>query len=38
MGSLAERAVHQAVHAVLESDEALAKRVSRKKTPSTSCN
>src|SRR5229473_4889465 len=27
MGSLAERAVHQAVHAVLESDEALAKRV-----------
>src|SRR5437879_13656860 len=27
MGSLAERAVHQAVHAVLESDEQLAKRV-----------
>src|ERR1700682_2524436 len=27
MGSLAERAVHQSVHAVLESDEALAKRV-----------
>ena len=27
MGSLAERAVHQAVHAVLESDEALGKRV-----------
>ena len=27
MGSLAERAVHQAVHSVLESDEALAKRV-----------
>src|SRR5947199_8668541 len=27
MGSLAERSVHQAVHAVLESDEALANRV-----------
>src|SRR6266403_162355 len=27
MGSLAERAVHQSVHAVLESDEQLAKRV-----------
>jgi len=27
MGSLAERAVHQAVHAVLDSDEQLAKRV-----------
>src|ERR671923_79490 len=27
MGSLAERAVHQAVHSVLESDEALGKRV-----------
>src|SRR6202166_2265234 len=27
MGSLAERAVHQAVHSVLDSDEALAKRV-----------
>src|SRR5258708_30712912 len=27
MGSLAERAVHQAVHAVLESDEPLARRV-----------
>ena len=27
MGSLAERAVHQAVHAVLEADEQLAKRV-----------
>src|ERR1700737_1389195 len=27
MGSLAERAVHQAVHSVLESDEQLAKRV-----------
>src|SRR5215467_4027238 len=27
MGSLAERAVHQAVHSVLESDEPLAKRV-----------
>src|SRR5579863_8766214 len=27
MGSLAERAVHQAVHAVLESDEQLANRV-----------
>ncbi|MGB7493576.1 MAG: phosphate signaling complex protein PhoU [Candidatus Acidiferrum sp.] len=27
MGNLAERAVHQAVHAVLESDEELAKRV-----------
>jgi phosphate transport system protein len=27
MGSLAERAVHQAVHAVLETDEQLAKRV-----------
>src|SRR5258708_12756737 len=27
MGSIAERAVHQAVHAVLESDEQLAKRV-----------
>jgi len=27
MGSLSERAVHQAVHAVLESDEPLAKRV-----------
>src|SRR5437879_8781264 len=27
MGSLAERAVHQSVHAVLESDERLAKRV-----------
>src|ERR1700737_3151133 len=27
MGSLAERAVHQAVHAVLDSDEPLAKRV-----------
>src|SRR5258708_12862251 len=27
MGSLAERAVHQSVHAVLESDEPLAKRV-----------
>src|SRR5215469_9803000 len=27
MGSLAERSVHQAVHAVLESEEALAKRV-----------
>src|SRR5260370_35275984 len=27
MGSLAERSVHQAVHAVLESDEPLAKRV-----------
>ena len=26
MGSLAERAVHQAVHSVLESDEPLAKR------------
>src|SRR5438034_881733 len=27
MGSLAERAVHQSVHAVLETDEQLAKRV-----------
>ncbi len=27
MGSLAERAVHQAVHSVLDSDEQLAKRV-----------
>ena len=27
MGSLAERSVHQAVHAVLETDEQLAKRV-----------
>jgi phosphate transport system protein len=27
MGSLAERAVHQSVHAVLDSDEQLAKRV-----------
>src|SRR5437762_14151610 len=27
MGSLAERAVHQAVHSVLEPDEPLAKRV-----------
>src|SRR6202521_6105971 len=27
MGSLAERSVHQAVHAVLDSDEQLAKRV-----------
>jgi hypothetical protein len=27
MGSLAERAVHQSVHAVLEADEQLAKRV-----------
>src|SRR5580692_3278816 len=27
MGSLAERAVHQAVHAVLEADEQLARRV-----------
>ena len=27
MGSLAERAVHQGVHAVLDSDEQLAKRV-----------
>src|SRR6266851_2706274 len=27
MGSLAERAVHQSVHAVLESDEQLANRV-----------
>src|SRR5574337_1681155 len=27
MGSLAERAVHQSVHAVLDSDEALAKQV-----------
>src|SRR6202790_5724454 len=27
MGSLAERAVHQSVHSVLDSDEALAKRV-----------
>src|ERR1051326_3084067 len=27
MGSLAERAVHQAVHAVLDSDEQLSKRV-----------
>ena len=27
MGSLAERAVHQAVHAVLDTDEQLAKRV-----------
>ncbi len=27
MGSLAERAVHQTVHAVLESNEQLAKRV-----------
>ena len=27
MGSLAERAVHQAVHSVLDSDEALARRV-----------
>src|SRR5438874_125201 len=27
MGSLAERSVHQAVHAVLESDEAMANRV-----------
>src|SRR5260370_8278373 len=27
MGSLAERSVHQAVHAVLESDEQLANRV-----------
>ena len=27
MGSLAERAVHQAVHGVLDSDEQLAKRV-----------
>ena len=27
MGSLAERSVHQAVHAVLESDDALANRV-----------
>ena len=27
MGGLAERAVHQSVHAVLDSDEALAKRV-----------
>src|SRR5579863_5218558 len=27
MGSLAERAVHQAVHSVLETDEQLAKRV-----------
>ena len=26
MGSLAERAVHQAVHSVLDSDEQLAKR------------
>src|SRR5215831_11410125 len=27
MGSLAERSVHQAVHAVLDSDEELARRV-----------
>ena len=27
MGSLAERAVHQSVHSVLDSDEQLAKRV-----------
>ena len=39
MGSLAERAVHQAVHAVLDSDEQLARSVFwTKKTPSTNCN
>jgi len=38
MGSLAERAVHQSVHAVLESDEQLANAFWTKKMPSTSCN
>src|SRR5438067_13509591 len=33
MGSLAEHSVHQAVHAVLESDEALANRVLEEEDP-----
>ena len=32
MGSLAERAVHQSVHSVLDSDEALGKRVLEEET------
>ena len=37
MGSLAERAVHQAIHAVLEAQESLAQAVLTKNRPSTSC-
>ena len=38
MGSLAERAVHQAIHAVLEGKESLAQEVlSGEEPPSTNC-
>jgi len=37
MGSLAERAVHQGVHSVLDSDEQLAKRVLDEEDRSMSC-
>ena len=37
MGSLAERAVHQAIHSVLEADEASRSAYWKKKPPSTNC-
>ena len=37
MGSLAERAVHQAVHAVLDAEEHLSETVFPKKTRLTRC-